>query len=214
MLIPDSYPADLRAKIRKRFFGKATSPDIAILTPINSIFEGVGRDLRRGGGWWKTYSGSFFLIVLTPQGSPVLDAISVLEPKTSITFLGLAGSLGAKKIGSVVEAEWAFVPGTTIGMHPRSFEGEFLFPKVTIASVGCLAESMASHRTFARKSDCVDMETGLIYAACKKQDKYVRSIQIVSDDFESNPFFRVSIKKLDGAKIHLAQIMKTYLANL
>lgn len=212
MFVPPSFPLEIRSKVRNCLFGSPDPQDFIVLTPIRRIFVQLGREMQVGKGWWETRSKTGVLLALTPQGSPMLDAISALEPGASIAFLGFAGTLGSREIGTILEADEAQTSGT-FEKYRRSSHDPLLFPGVTVVSVSCFAESVARCQELALTSDCIDMETALIYAACERQKKHGRSILIVSDDFAQNPFYSVPAPRVDTALAELVNTLTTYLSH-
>src|SRR5262245_41944583 len=112
MFIPHRFPEGIRVDVRLRLFGVPDSPPVVLLTPIRQIFEALPCDLAPRRGWWHTRCDREKLVVLTPQGSPVLDAVAALDAGTEVTWLGHAGALKLHTVGSIVEALGARVAGT------------------------------------------------------------------------------------------------------
>lgn len=183
-----------RGKVRKCFFGTPESPRTAILTPLTTFFRRFsGRAIS--GGWWRTVAiNKEALVVLTPQGSAIIDAVSALDDETDVIFLGLSGSLGSFKIGDVVEPEKARLGRKEF---PRSLQSPPYFPTARIATVGSLIESYQAAHELRVHSDCVDMETGHVFATAASQGKRVCSIQVISDRVPFQGFYEVSLDRLD-----------------
>ena len=185
MFVPDSFPAELRSSLRQLFFGTVFSPQLAVLTPLGSLFDPWSKPGDGSSGWWKAARVGEVLFINSRQGSAVLDAICCLEPGTSIFYAGLAGSCGSCKVGDVVEAGSAFWQGTEV---PAAWIEASEFPRVTVATVSCLAESYERREEIAQFAECVDMETALLFLACERQNKNARSVQVISDHLFEDPF--------------------------
>src|SRR5262245_4038714 len=93
MFIPELLPKGTRRCHRVTFFGEGRSTPLAVLTPIQAIYDELGPGRPVGGGWWPCKVLGRALAVLTPQGTPAVDALCCLEPGTRVVFLGLAGAL-------------------------------------------------------------------------------------------------------------------------
>jgi hypothetical protein len=183
-----------------------------IFSPIRFVVSQLGHGMSRGSGWWETRYNSHMLVTRVPQASAVIDPIAALEPGTHVTFIGFAGALADIQVGRIVEAETARIFGKARS-YRRSWMGTFSFPAVTVATVGSLSESTARFEALRLKHDCVDMETALLYAACRAGHKPARSILIVTDDFAENPFFLggVSENGLSNAVDLIAKSISTRL---
>lgn len=210
MFIPDSFPPSERRRIRDRFFGQGDiSICIAVITPLEFLFNELGRELRTGEGWWKSRYGHGVLVTHTPQSSAITDPISALEPGTIITMLGIAGSVGDLQIGDIVEASSGLSPadGTC---YPRSYLNGLVFPAAKIATVESLAQSRQIRHELTHVVDCVDMETALVYATAKRQGHFARSIQIITDD-EDEPFFAAKLSRIESSVQKVSDSIERYI---
>lgn len=178
MFIPELLPEKTRRRYRRTLFGQSCSPPLATLTPIAAIYSALGEGEAFEGGWWPSKLVHGALAVLIPQGSPAVDAVCALEPDTRVTFLGLAGALGSLAPGNVVEPRAALLAGSR---HARTASVIPTYADATVATVTSLNESLQRKVTLRREADCVDMETGWIFAASNRQDREARAVLIVSD---------------------------------
>lgn len=181
--------------MRNRLWGYADNTRIVIFTPFKTIFNRIGENHKEFKGWWRAHLlNDDCLIVLTPQGSQIIDAISCLEEDAEIIFIGLAGSLGGLKVGDVVEPVTSFYDGSE---SKRTSVSDPVFKTTSIATVGSFAESFERSESLKKKAECVDMETGIIFQTSYFQGKTARSIQIISDDFSKNFFFNADLKNIE-----------------
>lgn len=193
-MIPKSFDKSIRGKVRNRLWGYTDNTRIIIFTPFKTIFNRIGESHKEFEGWWKAHLlNNDCLIVLTPQGSQIIDAISCLEENTEIIFIGLAGSFGSLKVGDVVEPVTAFYDDSE---SKRTSISDPVFKTTSIATVGSFAESFERSESLNKKAECVDMETGIIFQTSYFQGKTARSIQIISDDFSKNFFFDTDLKNI------------------
>lgn len=182
--------------MRNRLWGYADNTRVIIFTPFKIIFDRIGEDHKEFKGWWRAHLlNNDCLIVLTPQGSQTIDAISCLEENTEIIFIGLAGSFGSLNVGDVVEPVTAFYDGSE---SKRTSSSELAFKTTSIVTVGSFAESFERLESLKKKAECVDMETGIIFQTSYFQGKTARSIQIISDDFSKNFFFDTDLKNIES----------------
>jgi hypothetical protein len=124
---PDAFPPAMRPAIRRRLFGTTASPRDVLLTPSRSIFAALSRGRDRLAGWWPATGSPLMLVVLTPQGSLVADAVAALERGSRVTFVGLCGSLRSHRVGDIVEPTSAVLDG----VQPRTDRRRLVFPAVT-----------------------------------------------------------------------------------
>jgi nucleoside phosphorylase len=122
----------------------------------------------------------------------MLDAIAALEPRTPVTFVGYAGTLRTHRPGSILEVSAAMVARNS-AVYYRTFGAALISTSTIAVTVGTLVESMELRDQLRQSAECVDMETGHVYAACNAQEHPVRSLLIISDDFESHPFYRSGV---------------------
>lgn len=177
-------------------WGYEQNVPLIIFTPFDIIFHRIGTGCKEFKGWWKSYLlNKDCLIILTPQGSQIIDAISCVEENTEIIFIGLAGSLGKLKVGDIVEPIDAFYNDLK---SKRTSKQEPHFKKTSIITVGSFAESLEKQTLLQEKAECVDMETGIIFQTSSFQGKTARSIQIISDDLYKNLFFDTNLKKIES----------------
>lgn len=194
-MTPKSFDKSIRSKIRTCLWGYSENVPTVILTPFKRIFHQIGKNNKEFKGWWKSYLlNKDYLIVLTPQGSQVIDAISCLEENTNLVFIGLAGSFGKLKVGDIVEPAISFYNSSE---SRRTAKQKPSFKTASIATVGSLAESFEKSKLLQKNAECVDMETGIIFETSIYQDKTARSIQIISDDVSKNFFFNTDLKNIE-----------------
>ncbi len=193
MQIPYSFPEHERESIRKCFFGINKKVSLAIFTPLNSFFKLFSSQNENHNGWWKSIYFDGILVTHVPQSSAILDAISSLEPSTKIIFVGIAGSLGKLKIGDIVEVSSSLLEKKLI---ERSYDSQYFFPKTKNTTVSSIAAIWSKNIKMPQDIECVDMETGYLYAASKLQNKFSTSILIISDDITTIPFYKCNIDNL------------------
>lgn len=195
-MIPKSFDKSIRSKVRTCLWGYGKNVPVVIFTPFNNIFQHIGAGCKEVKGWWRSrLLNKGCLIVLTPQGSQIIDAISCVEENTEIVFVGLSGSLGKLKVGDIVEPIDAFYNDFK---SKRTSKKEPNFRKISIVTVGSFAESCEKQTLLEKKAECVDMETGIIFQTSSFQGKTARSIQIISDDLSKNLFFDADLKKIES----------------
>ena len=195
-MIPKSFDEAIRGKIRGCFWGYEKNVPTIILTPFEDIFHRIGNGHMAFKGWWKSYLlNDDYLVVLTPQGSQIIDALSCMEENTKIVFVGLAGSLGRLKVGDIVEPVTALYNGIE---SRRTAINDPSFRVTSIVTVGSFAESVEKSKLLSKSAECVDMETGIIFQTSFFQGKIARSIQIISDDFSKNFFFGANLKNIES----------------
>ncbi len=194
--MPRSFDKSIRSKIRTCLWGYEENVPTIILTPFDVIFHRIGEGCKEFKGWWRSrLLNKDYLIVLTPQGSQIIDAISCVEENTDIVFIGLAGSLGKLRVGDIVEPITAFYNDSE---SKRTARQEPSFKKTSIITVGSFAESFEKLELLQKKAECVDMETGIIFQTSFFQGKTARSIQIISDDFSEKFFFNINLKNIES----------------
>ena len=195
-MIPKSFNKSIRSKVRNCLWGYADNTQTIIFTPFKTIFNRIGEGHKEVKGWWSAYLlNKDCLIVLTPQGSQIIDAISCVEENTNIVFIGLAGSLGKLKVGDIVEPITSFYNDSEFKMTSVR---KPIFKTTSIATVRSFAESFERAELLRKKAECVDMETGIIFQTSIFQGKTARSIQIISDDFSNNFFFDTDLKNIES----------------
>lgn len=198
MFVPDLHPATVRQKHRVTFFGDGSSHPVAVLTPINALFKAVVGDevSRMSSGWWPNQVIGDALVVLTPQGSAIVDALGALEPDVQIVFAGLAGALDALAIGDIVE------PSVAIAEDQR-FERTSLqgtsFRDVTVATVACLGESIQRRDSLRQVAHCVDMETAWVFALAARQHRRARAVLAISDHVYQKTFVETPLAEVQPA---------------
>ena len=210
MYIPDSFDYQERLYIRKCFFGCIEEVHTAIFTPIRAIFKLLSAEFTESRGWWEAYYGNGIIIALTPQGSPIIDAISALEPGTQLTFLGLAGSVNTLEIGCIIEPETAKM-GNDISY--RNFSEKRSFTDARIATISSIAEGWQQQEYFSKVADCVDMETAIIFRTAVHQKKFARSVLIISDCGREYPIFSTSLSEISSSIEEVAKFTYNYLQN-
>jgi hypothetical protein len=186
--IPPPYPPQVRAEARRCFFGVSEIIQCAVLTPISALYNYIGEQIPpvTSATWWPSRHGAGILHSLVPQSTAVLDAICALEPSTEVVFLGLAGALGVHSVGDIVEVETALLDGLRA---PRTSTRPYEFTPTTLKCVGSLAETISHWQLLATQAECVDMETGYVYAACEAQKKTATSILVIADRMPDSPFY-------------------------
>jgi hypothetical protein len=208
--IPESFnPLDQKS-IRQCLFGQLENIQLAVLTPSRSLFSRLGTtsQFTAQQGWWPSLYRHGAIIVLTPQGGPIMDAISALAVGTRIIFLGIAGALRELSVGDIVEPEIALYQGKC---YFRNFPTPPAFPSARIATVSCLATSMHNGDLLAQQAECVDLETALIYAAAAHQNKLARSIQVISDDSSQTPFFNAKLTPIEASIMKVTSYINAYI---
>jgi hypothetical protein len=197
MYIPEAYPTIERPAVRKRLFGVSACPTNVYLTPSRTFFRQLARGLKRASGWWECALNDRVFACLTPQGSPVLDAVSSLEPGTSITFLGFCGSLGKQSLAAILEPEIAWLGASCFKRHhhlPR------LFHSAPVITVPALIYSWEPK--LAEVAELTDLETAYIFSVARHQKKFARSIMVVSDVLPVHPFFAAGPRNVIQAVCH------------
>jgi hypothetical protein len=181
----------MRRRHRHAFFGESMSTPIAVLTPIAAIYDefGIGGPIR--GGWWPCkVLDDETMIVLTPQGAPVIDALCALEPNVRVIFIGLAGALSALSPGDIVEPSVATLAHSR---HPRTSLTPPSYADARVATVTSLNESLQRRHLLRARADCVDMETAWLFATAQRQSREVRAILVVSDHLFGSTFVETQI---------------------
>ena len=200
-------------KARRALFGTDFRGHTAYLTPFAHVYRRLVAEADALDGWWTSAVGPRgSLYVHVPQGTAMLDAVYALVPGAQITFVGLAGSLAGHPAGMVLEPgsasvapsrRGAIAPDQALRTHPA--------PRIAATayatSVSCLAESTQRHRELAAYADCVDLETGHLFAAARDCGHTARSLLVVSDSNTSGAVFTSDFAAMQSAFDHLCHLL-------
>jgi hypothetical protein len=211
----DFAPPGAQWAIRARtaLFGTDFRGHNAYLTPFAHVYRHLVANADSLDGWWTSAAGpDGSLYVHVPQGTAMLDAVYALRPGSQITFIGLAGSLAGHPVGTVLEPRAANVaPPLQANIVPdqalRTHSAPTIAATAYATSVSCLAESTQRHRELAAYADCVDMETGHLFAAARDCGHTARSLLVVSDSNTSGAVFTSDFAAMQAAFDHLCDLL-------
>jgi hypothetical protein len=205
-------------RARTALLGLDWSGRSAVLTPIHRIHTRLSAGATEHDGWWPTAVLGDAVFVEVPQGSVVQDLLFALPRGTAVTFIGLAGGLRGQDIGSVLDPVSAIAPPRptraasrwpAVGWRRagrRTYPVASKTPGVEAATVSCLTESTLRHRQLAHVADCVDLETGHLFAASQRAGQLLRCLLVISDHNADGAVFTSSLDHLDPA---LGQLCET-----
>jgi hypothetical protein len=198
---------------RTALFGTDFRGRAACLTPFAHVYRQLAAKADALDGWWTSAAGpDGSLYVHVPQGTAMLDAVYALSPGSQITFIGLAGSLADHPAGTVLEPRSASVaPPLRVSVAPaqalRTHPTPAIAATAYVTSVSCLAESTQRHNELVAYADCVDMETGHLFAAARDCGHTARSLLVVSDSNTSGAVFTSDFAAMQTAFDHLCNML-------